>query len=703
MELTTIVNFVYAIFGIGIIIFIHELGHFLLAKRVGVRVEKFSLGFDPSIRGRRLCLLSFRRGETEYTIGAIPFGGYVKMAGETAMERKDHPDRKPRSDELVGKPPGARAMVFAAGAVFNVISAFLFFILAFKIGVSFTAPVVGRVEPGRPAWEAGMRAGDRIVAIDGKNVDDFHEIAIASALGDPGRPRTFQVRRGAELLEPMTIVPQWTPEQGFHTIGVVPDLDPEVKKVEKGSAAARAGLREGDRLMGFRAGGAFVPGPLGLSFLGEYLQFHPGAEFELGLERPGEPTRWVPVHLEEKRSGEPKPMLGVTLSADLVEKIRPGAAALKAFSPGDRLRSVGGKPLVSLDWISVMDEVGLKGPAEIELESATGQVRKVTVDAAELILWSLDRDVDWAPERLRIARISDKSPFAGVLAAGDRVAAVGTTPVFDPEGFLKAARSAGERMTIWYRRGGEVRSAEVRAERGGVSDLLIDWSLPPLRVLPDRAAALGGMKSGSVVEEVGGRPVRTWDDLLKAVNEAPGKLARVKWIPPEGGTREAVLNLLAGARNESYEDVSLGTITFNYRQTQVQAGIFDSFALGAKRTVVVAEHVFLTLKGLLSRQVSAKNLAGPVGIINLIYNVSEYGLGTLIYYLALISVNLGLFNLLPFPILDGGHLLFLAIEKIKGSPVDVRIQEVATTVAFFLIIGLALFVTYNDIRRLFGM
>jgi len=236
-----------------------------------------------------------------------------------------------------------------------------------------------------------------------------------------------------------------------------------------------------------------------------------------------------------------------------------------------------------------------------------------------------------------------------------------------------------------------------------VSDLLVDWSLPPLRVLPDRAAALAGMKSGSVVEEVDGRPVRTWDDLLKAVNEAPGKLARVKWIPPEGGTKEAVLNLLAGARNESYEDVSLGTITFNYRQTQVQAGIFDSFALGAKRTVVVAEHVFLTLKGLLSRQVSAKNLAGPVGIINLIFNVSEYGLGTLIYYLALISVNLGLFNLLPFPILDGGHLLFLAIEKIKGSPVDVRIQEVATTVAFFLIIGLALFVTYNDIRRLFGM
>ena len=87
-------------------------------------------------------------------------------------------------------------------------------------------------------------------------------------------------------------------------------------------------------------------------------------------------------------------------------------------------------------------------------------------------------------------------------------------------------------------------------------------------------------------------------------------------------------------------------------------------------------------------------------IIHLIAKVSEYGIGTLIYWLALISVNLGLFNLLPFPILDGGHLLFLAIEKVKGSPVDVRIQEIATTIAFFLIICLALFVTYHDVLRL---
>src|ERR1041384_3092047 len=132
-----------ALLGIGVIIFIHELGHFLAAKRVGVRVETFCLGFDPVIRGHRLRILSFRKGETVYAIGAIPFGGYVKMAGETAIERGKGAG-PPKSHELLAKSPGARAVVFAAGAIFNILSAFVFFILAFSIGVSFIAPTVDR-------------------------------------------------------------------------------------------------------------------------------------------------------------------------------------------------------------------------------------------------------------------------------------------------------------------------------------------------------------------------------------------------------------------------------------------------------------------------------------------------------------------------------------------------------------------------------
>jgi regulator of sigma E protease len=143
-------------------------------------------------------------------------------------------------------------------------------------------------------------------------------------------------------------------------------------------------------------------------------------------------------------------------------------------------------------------------------------------------------------------------------------------------------------------------------------------------------------------------------------------------------------------------------ITIEEEQRTVRAGILASFGLGLDRTVVTSKQIFLTLRSLIRRDVSAKNLAGPVGITHLLTKVVERSLSTLIYFLALISINLGLFNLLPFPILDGGHLLFLAIEKVKGSPVDIRVQEWAMNIAFFLILALAVFVTFHDLRRLLG-
>src|SRR5206468_5214504 len=131
----------YALVVISIIIFIHEAGHFLAAKRVGVRVERFSIGFDPPIRGRNLRVFSFRKGETEYVLGMIPFGGYVKLAGG---EVPSDSEKKPAKDELLAKGVGARSLVFAAGSAMNILSAFFFFMVAFTLGVSFAEPPIGQ-------------------------------------------------------------------------------------------------------------------------------------------------------------------------------------------------------------------------------------------------------------------------------------------------------------------------------------------------------------------------------------------------------------------------------------------------------------------------------------------------------------------------------------------------------------------------------
>jgi regulator of sigma E protease len=177
----------------------------------------------------------------------------------------------------------------------------------------------------------------------------------------------------------------------------------------------------------------------------------------------------------------------------------------------------------------------------------------------------------------------------------------------------------------------------------------------------------------------------------------PGSEVRIEWREPEGAVRAASLKVRASRGPEAL------AFPVSFVERTVRAGVIESFGLGAKRTLVVSKQIFLTLKSLLRRDVSAKNLAGPVGIVHQFTVVLEHGkLSVLIYWLAIISVNLGLFNLLPFPILDGGHILFLAIEKIKGSPVDIRVQEWATNIAFLLIMFLALFVTFNDIKRALG-
>jgi regulator of sigma E protease len=226
----------------------------------------------------------------------------------------------------------------------------------------------------------------------------------------------------------------------------------------------------------------------------------------------------------------------------------------------------------------------------------------------------------------------------------------------------------------------------------------VPWrTMPPLGPVPRGGPAEKvGISTGSRITHIDGVDVPTWEDMTGRLSGlSAGATVRVGWITPGMEKCEAAVVL-------GVDPVEGVAFPIELESRTVKAGPLRSFELGAKRTVVVSKQIFLTLKSLVRRDVAAKNLAGPIGIAHTFTVVIERGkFSMFIYLLALISINLGLFNLLPFPILDGGHLLFLAIEKIKGSPVDIRIQEWATNVAFFLILILAVFVTFNDVMRIF--
>src|SRR5512135_1200403 len=195
MGFTTIWAFLLVL---GVLVFVHELGHFLMARRLGVRVITFSLGFGPK-------LVRTRRGDTEYAVSAIPLGGYVKMAGENPDEALTG-----RPDEFLSRTKWERFLVYIMGPAMNLILAVVVMAFVLYQGADVPAyeqqpPVVGRVLPKSPAEQAGILPGDRIVEINGKEIPTWEAYSIA-ILPKAGREVRITVLRN-DVRQTFTVTP----------------------------------------------------------------------------------------------------------------------------------------------------------------------------------------------------------------------------------------------------------------------------------------------------------------------------------------------------------------------------------------------------------------------------------------------------------------------------------------------------------------
>ncbi len=230
----TIISFIFVL---GILIFFHELGHFLLAKKVGVLVEKFSLGFGPK-------LIGVRRGETEYLISAFPIGGYVKLKGE---DPEEEPTNDPR--ELNSKSIGERLWIFCAGPLMNLALPFVLMPIVYLIGIQMPSyldeePLVGWVMEGSPAESSDLRPGDMIVSINGKGIEKWEELR-TTIIANPDQELLIEIRRGEQVIQ-KRLVPERDPRSGTGSVGIVPPMRPVIGAVTKGYPAEKAGLKEGD-------------------------------------------------------------------------------------------------------------------------------------------------------------------------------------------------------------------------------------------------------------------------------------------------------------------------------------------------------------------------------------------------------------------------------------------------------------------------
>jgi regulator of sigma E protease len=232
------------LFVLGVLIFVHELGHFLMARRIGVRVLTFSLGFGPK-------LINIKRGGTEYCISAIPLGGYVKMAGENPEDTRTGAD-----DEFLSKGKWQRFQVLVMGPIMNLLLAVVVMSVVLFQGAQVPAyeqqpVVIGSFAEKSVGAQAGLKLGDRIVTVDGKpvdNWDDFGNVIVTKAK----REVSLGVVRDGKPVQ-IAVVPTALGKYELGDIGVLPVIHPQIEDVSPGQPAAAAGLQKGDIVLGVGA------------------------------------------------------------------------------------------------------------------------------------------------------------------------------------------------------------------------------------------------------------------------------------------------------------------------------------------------------------------------------------------------------------------------------------------------------------------
>ncbi|MDP6439591.1 MAG: RIP metalloprotease RseP [Candidatus Brocadiia bacterium] len=598
--LAMIFHILLAIAAVSVVIIVHEIGHLLMAKAVGVRVEVFSIGFWKKI-------VAFRRGDTEYRLSLVPFGGYIKMAGELVGEGSGAPD------EFSSKTPGQRALVFVAGVSANIVFALVAFIIAFTIGVPFEVAEIGELERGLPAWKAGLRVGDRIVQLDDLRDPDFEDVLRTVALGGKEDVHVIVERAAQEITYAVEV--EYDKRLGLRRLGFRVPVEPVITQLsEAGEGETRwpareAGLRLNDRVVAVD-GKRVASAQQMMGLLGKVK----GLDVELTVERKdGEYT--FAVHAEPKR----RLLIGISGDSTIIKAVQnDGPAERMGLQKGDRIVRVGDRPVGSV----------------IDLDEAI---------------------------RARDGRVA-----MTVERNGDE---------FPIEGEVPDEQAVGELLF------------SVQFE----SSNKLAW------VNAEGAAWEAGMRPGDVIVAINDEEVESWEDVLRENGRNGSEARTVRWL--RGGKKFAKSVTPRPVIEEGGLDLGLAFTRPKMRTRRYS--IAESVGVGLRKTVGEVKGVFVMLRSIGKGQVSPRNV-GSIGSIAVVtYRAAKYGPGKLLYWAAMLSTIIAVVNILPIPVLDGGHLAFVAMEKMRGRPVSERVMLVSQYAGLSLLVAVMAYALRNDVLRFF--
>lgn len=691
-NITAFSNILLVVLGFGAVVLIHEFGHFIVAKLAGIKVEAFSIFMPPVLcslqrtdRGLQLRLLprlfakqqdksdqqgltftigkTTKPGETEYRIGLIPFGGFVKMLGQDDLGPVKNVD-DPRS--YANKPVGVRMAVISAGVVFNAISAILIFMIVFLVGIEQQPPIVGGIIPGSPAAIAGLKPGDEIIEIAGKSGNlEFSDIGITAALSGRNEKVPLKVKHEDGTVEDFEITASemQTSMGPVRVFGILAPYSLTIADVQNPQQLLeKTGLRPADRIKAVNGKDVYTYWQME-----QIIQSTIGPKVTILAERI-EPTSkktsiietQIPLIYPPSHTSDISSEFELYHICSMVPRLRIIGVADKPASIKDKFASLLRKIGIKIKDVPKTQSILQQG----DIILAVGDVNNPTFselrdtiaeyEGKQLPIKVLRIDANGIEKTLTLNVVPRRPPGGGKAVIGIAVALDTQHPVVA--------------KTIPIQDG------------------------PPALPIP----------RGAVITAINKVKVSDFYDIIREIRQNRGKSITIHYQIDEK-TREKIIfdtNInkdLITVKSNLAEFIPFKPLQRLYKaRSPIQA-----IRMGYKKTAMFITMAYVTLQRIIGGLVSPKSLMGPAGIMAFSYQVvANRPLIYYVYFLGLISAFISVFNFLPMLPFDGGHIVLLLIEKIKGGPISQRVQGAIAYAGWVLVGTLLLYVTFNDIVRI---
>lgn len=724
--------------GLTFVIFVHELGHFLVAKACGVKCEKFYVGFDffefgiPFTKWKLpRALFKFQLGETEYGLGSLPLGGYVKMLGQdddprnaeheaeriraissgTAAEGKisgqslekltnealataslpdpSHPEKAPVAATTTegktilldprsypAKSVPARMAIISAGVIMNLIFAVILAAIAYRIGVEEMPAIVGGVTPGGPAWTDGIQPGSRILQVgkSGQPNEElrFRDLLQATALTGANHDLSLLLRQpdGQEVWKTMQPSGKFSASDR-PMLGIAQPRGLEISTLPELLAYRRpqsnVPLEAHDRLVevagqkvasGQEANAIFAQNPTGpISIV---IERRPESDGKTDGHADAAPPERLDVKLQ------PKPLreLGLAMKIGPIVAIREGSSAADAgFRVGDTILKINDEPVG--DPLTLSQQFASVANAGKSLTVLVSRKDRQGNPVEQTLTVGLEPPLQ-SPLEMTAGQVTSIESIGVAFTVTNEIAAVA------PDGpAAQAGLEPGDRVTS------------------------VDFPHGPNREEETELSRL--VSPTSIYEPIAlTEPNATWIQVIERLQIIrPENVVKLSWT--RGKEQQSAE--VKPRDSAAYFDESRGLSLYGKTEMHVARSMGAAFRAGLRESIDQVKVVATSLQRLVTLRVSPKGLAGPLGILEMAGSVASLGIAPLLLFLTMLSANLAVLNFLPIPALDGGHMLFLSAEALRGKPVDEKLQMKLTVAGVLCLLTLMVFATAMDLGR----